>query len=252
MLQWSFKTSTTKQNSTTKPKITVLSWQAQNLTGLIQNIVRFVRVFGGTNFLKWVSVSLRILIWNCGRTFETDTYLAIRTKIQQIQPLNCGKPTKAIPCSWRKTFQGILHSIIYSVWIFQTRHKRCRLRKAPIQCTCVTTSHVLSRVGVFKRTIWVTCDSTWWSFGWQTLTNRLGGWSKIVMFRWLSSSEGCILFSLVLMQKHFYRGPRPRYRDAGHENSKETSSSIFFCQRYARGIRKRTEQSPVILGLCLS
>ena len=65
--------------------------------------------------------------------------------------------------------------------------------------TCVTTSHVLSRVGVFKRMIWVTCDSTWWSFGWQTLTNRLGGWSKIVMFRWLSSSEGCILFSLVLL-----------------------------------------------------
>lgn len=146
------------------PWLPFLPWKAHNL---VQHSVRFVRVFDGINFLKWVSVSLCILLWNCERTFETETYLFIvvasRTKLQHTQPLNRWNPTKAIPCSQRKTFHDILHSIIYSVWIFQTRHKGCRLRKAPIQWYLRDRlSRAVTR-GRYKR-IWIKCHFMWWFF----------------------------------------------------------------------------------------
>ena len=79
----------------------------------------------------------------------------------------------------------------------------------------------------------------WWSFtafSWQTLTNRLGGWRKIVVFDWLSSSDGCILFSLILLQEHFSLAHK--IGNGGFILKIHHPVNVFR-PRYARGLWKR-------------
>ena len=96
----SFKSSTTKRNSTTKPKI--LPWNAQSVTGF-NSKHRPIRY--GFRRSKLFRMSQRFALHLALKLWENicNCYPAIKTKIQHIPPLNCGNPTKVIPCPWKKT-----------------------------------------------------------------------------------------------------------------------------------------------------